>query len=113
MSTKDLLYFGVVLIVPVICGFMMGRDGTFTENKKSISSYGVAFLATAYYFYSIKKDLPSAILETAVGTLLFGAIGYVIISQFEKKWQEKENIKRELEEEREENRKLRDELRNK
>lgn len=112
-TTNDFLLFGVVIAVPVICSLTMGKNGTYTDTKKFLSTFGLSLVATAYYMYSINKDLPSAIVETIGGCVLFGAIGYVIVSYFDNIWKDQEETKRRLKREEERNRELRAELREK
>ncbi len=111
-TTNDFILIGIVIAVPVICSLTMGKNGTFTENKKLIATFGVSLIASAYYFYSINKDLPSGIIETIACAVALGSVGYGIVSYFDKIWREQENTKRELEKQEEENRKLRKELKN-
>ena len=110
-TLNDFLLFGVVIAVPLICSLTMGRNGTYTERMKGLTTFGISLVATAYYMYSINKDLPSAIIETIVGCVLFGGIGSIIITYFDNIWNEQEATKRRLEREEERNRELRKELR--
>lgn len=112
-TTYDFILLIIVIAVPVICSLTMGKNGTFTETKKVIATYGVSLIATAYYMYSIQKDIISGVIETVVGALLFGSIGYFIVSYFDKIWAEQEYTKKELEKQEARNRELREELRNK
>lgn len=111
MTTQDIILIIVVLGVPVICSLTMGKNGTYSDTMKFITTFVLSAVAVAYHFYSLGYDFMSILLDTVGGTVLFGAIGFVIISYFDKIWKEQEETRKELEREEERNRELRDKLR--
>lgn len=113
MTAKEIILIVVVLAIPTICSLTMGKNGTYTDTMKFITTFVLSGVLVAYYFYSLGNDFMSILIDTFGGILIFGTIGYLIVSYFDKIWKEQEYTRKELEREEERNRELREKLREK